>query len=253
MPEITVICGCFGSGKTEFSMSLAREKAAFPGETALVDLDTVNPMFNCEHHREEIQKNGVHLISTPIEKRCDCPSLSPEIYAAFTGRYEHVVFDLGGDKVGSTVLGSFYDRFKTTGAKVRTYFIVNTRRPMSSDVEGVISALDRVRRAARLPVNGLINNTNLGSESTWEHLAEGEHILSEVSARIGIPVVCYVGTKAVLDAAPRGMLHGEPFEIKPINRPVIADYRLGRGIVHRSGEKRQSINAKGDRTEQWDA
>lgn len=232
MAELTIVCGCFGSGKTELSMSMAKKAARSGESTALVDLDVINPMFNCEHHRAELLRHGIHLISTPIEKRCDCPSLSPEIYAALDGAFEHAVFDVGGDKAGSIVLGAFHDRIQNTGADVRMLFVVNTRRPMSSSPEQILEAMNRVSTAARLPISGLVNNTNLGTETSADLLDEGQTILNEVSDTAGIPILYYAGTAEALRAAgERYSLTGEPFEINPINRPDFMRFQLKHGNV----------------------
>ncbi len=236
MPDITVVCGCFGSGKTEFSINLAKKLAGSGGETALVDLDVINPMFNSEHHRQYLLRNGVQIISTPNDQRCDCPSLSPEIYTAFDGKYEHVIFDVGGDKAGSIVLGSFHDRFLNAAADVRVLFIVNTRRPMSASADQIMEAMERISRAARLPVSGLINNTNLGAETTPAHLAEGQVILEKVSTATGVPIVLHAGTAEVLRKAEQCYaLKGEPFELDPVNRPAFMKYGIRHGNVYSSG------------------
>ena len=43
--KITIICGHYGCGKTNLSINLAMDHAREGKQTALVDLDLVNPYF----------------------------------------------------------------------------------------------------------------------------------------------------------------------------------------------------------------
>ena len=50
MKRITLVCGHYGSGKTNFSLNLALNAAKRGEKITLVDLDIVNPYFRMQIH-----------------------------------------------------------------------------------------------------------------------------------------------------------------------------------------------------------
>ncbi|HEY8464184.1 MAG TPA: ATP-binding protein, partial [Bacillota bacterium] len=79
--RLTIICGAYGSGKTEFAMAYAVKKAAATegkAKTGLVDLDIVNPYFRSRDLATELEAEGVMVVSTPAGlETADLPALSP--------------------------------------------------------------------------------------------------------------------------------------------------------------------------------
>ena len=64
--------------------------------------------------------------------------------------------------------------------------------------------------AARLPISGFINNSNLLEETTEDELIEGEQVLLSAQELTGIPVVYQTGLDHVLpdswrDVTPSGI------------------------------------------------
>ena len=55
-----------------------------------------------------------------------------------------------------------------------------------------------IEHVSRVKVNALINNTNLGPETTAREVALGQGIALEVSERLGLPLAYISGTKEVL-------------------------------------------------------
>ena len=65
MEKIKVICGHFGSGKTEISLAKALEMAHQGEKVSLVDLDNVNPYFRSKDSLEELNKVQALATETP--------------------------------------------------------------------------------------------------------------------------------------------------------------------------------------------
>ena len=63
------------------------------------------------------------------------------------------------------------------------YAVVNTARPLTAVKEDIVSYIKELGR-----VDGLINNTHLGDETTPK-LLEGARIVTEAAPELGIPVV----------------------------------------------------------------
>ena len=185
MKKAIILAGNYGSGKTQIAVNLALA-CAKKGKTVLVDMDVLNPYYRSSDYEDILNKNGIKLIK-PIyaNTQVDLPSISPEVYTAFN--YDYAVFDGGGDPVGATVFGSIADRFQKE--TVFFAYVVNTRRPLQQDVRHITDMMYEIQKAVCLPVNGFINNTNLGEETVAENIYEGDAILKEVSKKTGINTV----------------------------------------------------------------
>jgi hypothetical protein len=70
--------------------------------------------------------------------------------------------------------------------------VINVSRPVTDAVDKII---DYVRSLER--VDGLINNTHLGDETTMAIVEEGARTASEAAGRLGLPVVATSVTEAI--------------------------------------------------------
>ena len=223
MGEIAVKLGRFGSGKTEFALNYAIKAADSGKKTVLADLDLVNPYFTSGLQAGLMERHNVKLIaSIPTDEKVELPE---DIYSVFSEDWDVSVLDAGGDPVGARVLGSLLAQFEEARERTKAYYIVNTRRPMSSSVDDICEGISRIEAAARIRVSGLVNNTNLGVETDYSLLEEGGEILEQVSAITGIPFVYTMATEGVLGRAGAAVSGkaGKAFLIGRLNRPEWVD------------------------------
>lgn len=198
MKRFNIFAGNYGSGKTEISLNtalmLAKEK-----QTALVDMDVVNPYFRSAESEGMLRENGVRLIAPPYANtNVDVPVLSAEVMAAF--ECEQAVFDAGGDPVGAAALGGLFQKFDAYRGDTMLYYVVNARRPLQQTAEEIIEMMEQISARIRLGIDGLINNTNLGRETTPADLLHGQEICEKVSAQTGVPVSYVSGKPEMLEA-----------------------------------------------------
>ena len=59
MKRVTLLCGHYGSGKTNIAVNYALSLRAKGLDVALADLDIVNPYFRSKDSTPELQKAGV--------------------------------------------------------------------------------------------------------------------------------------------------------------------------------------------------
>ena len=97
------------------------------------------------------------------------------------------VFDIGGEDMGATILGSMKTRLDNTDAEL--IMAVNTRRPFTSTADEIIIMASELQEASKMKITGFINNTNILEQTTASDILEGEKILLEVQEKTGIPVV----------------------------------------------------------------
>ena len=150
-----------------------------------------------------------------------------------------VIVDVGGDDVGATALGRYKSDFDDmTDDQLEVLNVVNIRRPLSGTVEKLIRLQDGMAKHSRLKITGMINNTNLATETGEEELRDGYKMLKEVSDLTGIPVAYTTGKKALLDK-----FLAEGHDPKYIGKPVAIDIIMKRdweSYIHSLSEKKQA-------------
>jgi hypothetical protein len=199
--RLILFTGHFGSGKTEIAINYATKSAGEGRKTALVDLDIVNPFFRSTEVKDQLEASGVKVLSPNFAgTTVDVPSLPAEIYSVFTGRYEKVIFDVGGDEVGARALGMYYPYFAKE--PFRMFYVINTKRPLSSSMEDILEMFREVQIKSRLKVTDLINNTNLSYETQVYDIMEGQVLVKQVSEHVNIPVTYIAGVKEMLEKLP---------------------------------------------------
>lgn len=194
-----VITGNYGSGKTEISLNLAFE-AARNRNTTLVDLDIVNPYFRTGEKAEELREAGIRvLMPTYAMTTVDIPALPAEIQSVFEVPSDWVIFDVGGDDTGAAALGRYYPSFTQHRQELMTAFVINCARPLTMCVDDILDLARRIENRGRLPIDILINNTNLADETTPQLVMEGENTVLECADRMGISRVITSGKQNVLE------------------------------------------------------
>lgn len=184
--RITIFVGEFGSGKTELAVNYALQLKARGLDTAIVDLDLVKPYFRTRENRELLEQNGVKVIAPdPQLAHADLPILPHNIVAVLSKTDTHVVIDVGGGE-SAIVLGQL-NRYLVQYA-YQALLVINTRRPFTNDVQSIIHTLNRIEQVSRLKISGLVNNTNLGPETTVEHVYQGQVIVEAAARQLSLPV-----------------------------------------------------------------
>lgn len=182
--RITVVCGHYGSGKTNLSVNLALESAAGGGKTALADLDLVNPYFRTADFAPLLAQRGVELIAPRFaNSNLDIPCLPPRLASAIGEPGTRLIIDVGGDDDGATALGGYAPRLTQTGYEM--LYVINRSRYLEDDPEEELGLMEAVESCSRLKVTGLVNNTNLAGETTPELIQKSMEYIRELSRRSG--------------------------------------------------------------------
>ncbi len=194
-----IFVGNFGSGKTELALHFASHYRG-EGDVTLVDLDIVNPYFRVSERKAELEAEGIRLIAPRFATAdVEIITIDPQIYSAFVGDSGYAVFDVGGDNSGARALGVYHDYFAAVGAdNLHVWLVVNVRRPLSATPERILRLLELINAASRLPVDGLIHNSNLSRESSGADLLDGYPVMREVARQSGLPVVYTSGEQQAL-------------------------------------------------------
>ena len=212
--RIRIITGHYGSGKTEFAVNYVKKlRESVDGRVAIADLDIVNVYFRSREKKEELEEKGIQVIASNLDTAvADVPAVSGAMTMPVINKEYQYVVDLGGNDVGTLVLGRIKPLLDH--AEADFFMVVNAYRPNTSTPEGIIEQMENLEYAAGLKVTGFINNTNLVRETTAECLLHGDEVLKEVTKHTGVPVKYVSYVKDVMtEEIPEG-LSGELFPME---------------------------------------
>ena len=187
MNKAVIITGHYGSGKTNIAVELALEYARAGERVCVVDLDIVNPYFRTADFSELFEQNGIHLAAPKYANtNLDIPALGIDMYALLSG-YDRVVVDVGGDDAGAVALGQYAQVLKSFGYEM--LYVVNRFRLLTHSAAEAVELLRDIEQVSQLKVTGVINNSNLGQETTAEDVLGSVVYAEECAAELGVPLV----------------------------------------------------------------
>jgi len=209
--RITIFAGHYGSGKTTVAVSYAMTLARTLPRVALCDMDIVNPYFRTADCARTLAGAGVELVSSAYANTAVELYLPPEqAMRAFDDPSLASVIDLGGDDCGAKALGRYAARIRGRG-DVALLMVVNACRPLTRDAASLLAIKNEIEAAGHVPFTGLVNNTNLGAETTPEIIAGSFPLMRELRESLGLPIVMTAVREDVPLAVPEDM--GSRFDV----------------------------------------
>jgi len=189
----TIVTGHYGSGKTEFSISLAMHLAAQSAQKiAVVDLDIVNPYFRSREQRKLLEGVGISVYGSCFEDEitAELPAIGAQIRTPLEDSQCRVIIDLGGNDVGALVLNQFSKYFLTDTTVLA---VVNASRPETGTLSGALAHIKAIENAAGLSVTGIVNNTHMLSDTTAKTVKKGYDLCMSICENTGLKLFfnCY--------------------------------------------------------------
>ena len=214
LKDFVVVTGHYGCGKTNFSINLALDYAAKGRKVTIVDMDLVNPYFRTSDYRELLESKGIEVIAPVFgHTNLDIPSLPASMYSIFDSK-DMVIVDVGGDDVGSTVLGRFRPKFE--GLDYDMLYVVNRFRNLTATPEEAVEVLNEIRAVSGLTPTGLINNSHLMQETDEKVISEGIEFTKNISAITGLPVIANTLRRDLYDSTIKNV-YGDTEHFYPID------------------------------------
>lgn len=185
--RINIICGHYGSGKSEFSLNFALNIET-DKMIGIVDLDVVNPYFRSREVRDIIDADRIEFISDSLDTTVglDMPYISAKIKKPLQNENYVGIYDIGGNDIGMKVLHQIGEEMKSLNPEVLCVF--NVYRPETNNVESIIDMIDKIEGESNLKITGLVNNSNFVRGTEVRDIIYGEKILQEVSEMTKIPI-----------------------------------------------------------------
>ena len=189
LKRLTILCGHYGSGKTNVAVNIAAELKKTHDNVTVADLDIVNPYFRTKDSAAYFEEQGIRLIcSAYANSNVDIPALPQEMYALTDDRSMTAVLDIGGDDRGALVLGRLAPRILQEN-NYEMLMVINGYRPLTRDAASTLEVMDEIQAAGGIRFTGLVNNSNLGAMTAAEDVLASRDYAEEVARLSGLPVV----------------------------------------------------------------
>ena len=189
LKRLTILCGHYGSGKTNVAVNIAAELKKSREIVTVADLDIVNPYFRTKDSAAYFEEQGIRLIcSAYANSNVDIPALPQEMYAITDDRSMTAVLDIGGDDRGALVLGRLAPKILLEN-DYEMLMVINCYRPLTRDAASTLEVMREIEYAGGIRFTGLVNNSNLGAVTTAEDILASRDYAEEVARLSGLPIV----------------------------------------------------------------
>ena len=198
--RLTLFMGHYGSGKTNIAVNYAKLLAREGKRVCIADLDIVNPYFRTADSAADLREAGVELIAPKFaNSNVDLPALPAEAYRLVEDKSVYGVMDIGGDDRGAYALGR-YAPFLQKENNYRAVFVANSYRPLTATPEEALEVMREIEAACGIPMTHIVNNANLGWETTAETVLSSLGYMQELSRLSGLPIWFHAAEKTVAEA-----------------------------------------------------
>ena len=186
--RLTLFAGHYGSGKTNIAVNYAILLAGEGKPVCIADMDIVNPYFRTADSASQLAQAGVRLISPQFANtNVDLPALPAETYTLIENKNVYGIMDIGGDDRGAYALGRYVPAILQED-NYRMAFVFNCYRPLTRTPNEAMEIMGEIEQACGLKFTCIVNNSNLGPETTKESVTESVPIADELSRISGLPI-----------------------------------------------------------------
>ncbi len=187
--RVTLFSGHYGSGKTNVAVNYALSLRTSGQEVTIADLDIVNPYFRTEDSRTRLEQAGIRLIcSAYANTNLDIPALPQDLYAVTDDKGSRAIVDVGGDDRGALALGRIAPALLEEN-DYEMLMVVNCYRPLTPDASSTIEVMREIETAGKIKFTGIVNNSNLGNETTASDVLNSVPYAEEIARETGLPIL----------------------------------------------------------------
>lgn len=176
--------GEYASGKSEISVNRA---LSLLGEekVTLVDLDLVEPFYTLRPIKKQLEEMGLDVVAWETSETLGLGEagsvIKPEMRWVLR-RNGHIIMDVGYGVDGARILNLVEGAAESSELKI--YAVINIGRPMTSTVEDIVEYVGNLGN-----IEGIINNSHLGDDTTVEFIQTGARIVTEAAGKLNLPVI----------------------------------------------------------------
>lgn len=186
--RITLFAGHYGSGKTNIAVNYALRLKKEYDKVVIADLDIVNPYFRSKDSEKQLEARGIHLISSEYANtNVDVPAMPSEAYSIIDDKTIRAVIDVGGDDRGALAMGRYAPAILSEN-DYEMLLVINKFRPLTRDCASTLAVMTEIETACGMKFTGIINNSNLGDETTADDVISSAAYADGISEVTGLPV-----------------------------------------------------------------
>lgn len=186
--RITLFAGHYGSGKTNIAVNYALRLKEEYDKVVIADLDIVNPYFRSKDSEKQLEARGIHLISSEYANtNVDVPAMPAEAYSIIDDKTIRAVIDVGGDDRGALAMGRYAPAILSEN-DYEMLLVINKFRPLTRDCASTLAVMTEIETACGMKFTGIINNSNLGDETTADDVISSAAYADGISEVTGLPV-----------------------------------------------------------------
>ncbi len=186
--RITIFCGHYGSGKTGIALNTAFELKKRFDSVLIADIDIVNPYFRTKDSEKQLNEAGIRLISSAFaNSNVDVPALPQEIYRITDELSARAVIDVGGDDRGAVALGRLREKILSEN-DYEMIAVINFYRPLTRTARNAFEIMREIETASKIPFTGIINNSNLGAQTSAQTILDTLGRAAELENLSGLKV-----------------------------------------------------------------
>ncbi len=185
--RITIISGHYGSGKTNIAVNMVVDLKKQRSKVAICDIDIVNPYFRTKDSETLFNEKGIRLIcSAYANSNVDIPALPQDMYSVTDDKELYSILDVGGDERGALALGRLAPSISQEDYDM--FYVINKFRSLTRDVDSALEVMQEIENACKLKFTGVINNSNLGLETTCQDVLSSMSFAKEFCDRVNLPL-----------------------------------------------------------------
>ena len=199
--------GEYASGKSEVALNRALYLVKSGRKPiTLVDFDLVEPFYTLRPLKKGLEEKGLQVLAWETEKTMGLGEagmlLKPEIRWVLR-REGDVIIDVGYGVAGARKLRLLEDVREHPELKI--YVVINIARPLTSDVAGILEYTKTLGK-----VDGVINNSHWGDDTTIEIIQEGAEVVTKAAKLLGLPVIATTVEQRFSQQIPPSDIRGNP-------------------------------------------
>ena len=179
--------GEYASGKSENAVNRAIEiKKNAQDQVTLVDLDTVEPFYTLRPLKRKFKDEfDIDVVTWETSETIGLGEagsvIKPEMRWVLR-REGNLILDIGYGVHGAKILNLLEEVDKCP--EFRIYAVINSCRPITGTVQDIV---EYVRSLGK--VDGIVNNTNLGDDTTVEVINDGLDMVGQAAKELNIHIV----------------------------------------------------------------
>ena len=127
----------------------------------------------------------------------------------------YLIVDVGGDDAGAIGLGRYAEGFAAYAPdQLDMWYVVNRYRYLTEEPQETLELMYEIEAVSRMRHTGIVNNSNLGRETTAETILQAMPYAEEIAKQAKLPLVGTTYRKDLTVSVPDGM----PVEVfvKPV-------------------------------------